>query len=648
MINEEYAIYLRKSRSDIELEKYNKKLDTLDRHMKILNNLCITEKYNVTKIYKEVVSGETINERKEMQALIKEVRNNKYRGVLVVEISRLSRGDKIDQGRIAKIFKYTNTLVITPDKVYDLSNEKDEEAFEDELTNSGKELKTIKKRLNRGKRSSILEGKYVGSIPPYGYNRVKIENDKGFTLVENIEEGIIVKKIFEMFVNDDLGYNKIASELNAFGITPRKGELWSSSSIKEIVRNPVYIGKIRWNYRAEKKFLKEEEIGISRPRNNKPLIIDGIHTKIVDETIWNLAQIKINSKVVPIQKHNSIKNPLAHILVCKKCGSYMQRRPYNKTGYEDVIQCIHQNCNNVSSKLKIVEKIIVNALKYWFSEYKTNGEKLIQKSKLNKRQQNIDKIKMLYRAIDKEKNRLRLIIESYEDGTYDKIIYKERYAITTNKISILKDEITKNIQQDNKNDDTKILDNTTNRVKNKNVVSLESNTKLKHKKSINYDTKNDKTTKSSQEDKCDNYTRMYDDTVKTTKKENKIRTKDNIEIKHKKDEKSDIKNDKTSQYTQKDNKNDNNKTFNKSIDEADKKTENNLESNFEETNIETQKSGEEDENKNLNIMELYYKLESFAEKNRFLRAIVKRIEYEKEKGSNMTLIIHPKLPRKHN
>lgn len=164
----EYAIYLRKSRADIELEKYSK-TDTLNRHRVILLNLAKAMGIDKEKIdiYEEVVSGETIKEREKMQELLDNVEMKKYKAVFVVEVSRLSRGDKIDQGEITKILKYTNTLVVTPDKTYDLSNEKDEELFEDELTNSSKELKVTKKRLNRGRNSSVLEGKYVASVPPY-------------------------------------------------------------------------------------------------------------------------------------------------------------------------------------------------------------------------------------------------------------------------------------------------------------------------------------------------------------------------------------------------------------------------------------------------------------------------------------------------
>ena len=75
-----YAIYLRKSREDREIEKYEN-VNTLDRHKNTL--LKFAEEHNMTigHIYEEVVSGETISERKEMQKLIRDVENQMWQGV---------------------------------------------------------------------------------------------------------------------------------------------------------------------------------------------------------------------------------------------------------------------------------------------------------------------------------------------------------------------------------------------------------------------------------------------------------------------------------------------------------------------------------------------------------------------------------------
>ena len=127
--DENYCIYLRKSREDRELEKYDN-IDTLDRHRKTLLEYANKHNLKIGHIYEEVVSGETISERKEMQNLIRDVEAHMWTGVLVMEVERLSRGDTSDQGIVSKAFKYSSTKIITPLKTYDPNNEYDEEYFE--------------------------------------------------------------------------------------------------------------------------------------------------------------------------------------------------------------------------------------------------------------------------------------------------------------------------------------------------------------------------------------------------------------------------------------------------------------------------------------------------------------------------------------
>ena len=161
-----YAIYLRKSREDIEAEKYGEG-ETLARHEKILTTLAQKRNLHISKIYREVVSGETISERKEMQKLLRDVENEKWTGVLVVEVERLARGDTADQGRVSKAFKYSHTKIITPVKTYDPDNEFDEEYFEFGLFMSRREYKTINRRLQRGRELSVSEGKFVRKHPSF-------------------------------------------------------------------------------------------------------------------------------------------------------------------------------------------------------------------------------------------------------------------------------------------------------------------------------------------------------------------------------------------------------------------------------------------------------------------------------------------------
>ena len=159
------CMYLRKSRADEEAEARGEG-ETLKRHEKIL--FALSKKLNkpISKIYREIESGETIAQRPEVQNLLRDIEQGMWEGVFVVEIERLARGDTIDQGIVAQTFKYSNTQIITPMKIYDPNNEFDEEYFEFGLFMSRREYKTINRRLQQGRESSAKEGKFTGSVPP--------------------------------------------------------------------------------------------------------------------------------------------------------------------------------------------------------------------------------------------------------------------------------------------------------------------------------------------------------------------------------------------------------------------------------------------------------------------------------------------------
>lgn len=110
---EQYLIYLRKSRSDLEAEAHGEG-ETLSRHEHTLLELAKRQHLNVTDIYREVVSGDTIAARPMMQRVLSEVEQGVWSGVLVMEVERLARGDTIDQGIIAQTFKFSGTKIITP------------------------------------------------------------------------------------------------------------------------------------------------------------------------------------------------------------------------------------------------------------------------------------------------------------------------------------------------------------------------------------------------------------------------------------------------------------------------------------------------------------------------------------------------------
>ncbi len=446
-----YAIYLRKSREDIESEKYGEG-ETLARHEKILTTLAEKRNLYIGKIYREVVSGETISERKEMQKLLKDVENEKWTGVLVVEVERLARGDTADQGRVSKAFKYSHTKIITPVKTYDPDNEFDEEYFEFGLFMSRREYKTINRRLQRGREISVSEGKFVGNIAPFGYDRVKLKDSKGYTLSINQDEAPIVKEIFRLYTFESTTIGSVVKRLNDMNLKPRISDEWTISSVRDIISNPTYIGKIVWNRRKQKKKTKNGHLIISRPRNQDYLIYDGLHEPIIDNKTWELVQEKRKQNTPKVKHSNQIQNPLVGLVFCEKCGRPMQRRPYTKADKPATLICPNSKCDNISSKLYIVENKIIEALKIWLKNYKVDYE--------IKDNSNIDNNRLIEKFIvstkkelEKENAKLNKIYDFLENGIYSNDEFINRSKAIKENIESLENKLKEYIELLNKNNE---------------------------------------------------------------------------------------------------------------------------------------------------------------------------------------------------
>ncbi len=439
--NGDHAIYLRKSRADVEAEARGEG-ETLARHLKILLELARKTKIRIGKIYYEIVSGESIADRPQIQELLEDVKLTRWKGVLVVEVERLARGNTKDQGIVAEAFSISSTKIVTPIKVYDPDNEYDEEYFEFGLFMSRREYKVINRRLQRGRLASVNEGKYVGSVAPFGWDKVKIKNDSGYTLGVNSETKT-VQIAFDLYAYNDISLGDLAKQLDSRGLKPRKTKKWKVSTIRDMLRNPVHIGMIKWKAREEKKEYKNGTVKKTRPRNKNHILVKGLHSAIIKKEVWDMVQQKLNTHKAPVQENNVVKNPLAGLVRCSKCGSIMQRRPYNAKGWDDTLICQNNECDNVSSKLYIVENKIISSLREWLKEYKIDFQENINAIENQKIMMSEKAIKELEKELEIQNKKLSNVYDFFEDGTYTKEMFVERSRCISEQITNIKTNIEK-------------------------------------------------------------------------------------------------------------------------------------------------------------------------------------------------------------
>lgn len=443
---EQYAIYLRKSRADLEAEKLGEG-ETLARHKKILTELAARKGLYIGEIYQEIVSGaESIDDRPEIKRLIEDCYKGKWAGILIVEVTRFSRGSQRDAQTIMDCLKYSNrnngVLVITPTKVYDVAhNPDDEEYMEFELFMSRREYKMIKRRMDRGKEQSVVEGEYMGSYRPYGYDILKTKTSR--TLVPNPEEAPIVKMIFDWAVNDNMSAGKIARKLTAMGVPTYSGyKEWSMSTIKTILTNPTYTGKVRWNDRMRVKTMKDGELVTSRPRSNHTdhyMLYDGKHKEyaLVDEETFKAASAKFHSDKT--KANLKLQNPLAGILICAECKKAMCYNGYTKKP-DTAPRILHPQstvCKVKSALLTDVLNAVVHSLKLYIEDFEMKVDNLpdVDENSI------LAQMDALQKELTKTERKLSKAFDDYEDGVYTANEFVQRKAKHNAKIESIKKQM---------------------------------------------------------------------------------------------------------------------------------------------------------------------------------------------------------------
>ena len=358
---DEILEYLRKSRSDDPLLTVE---EVLKKHEGLLNEWIdknLDAPIPAENVYREVVSGETIQSRPEFKKLLKRIESPKIKAVLILECQRLGRPDLEEIGKISKLFRYTNTLIITPQRIFDLRDEWDREQFERELMRGNDYLEYTKKILRRGKEISLQSGNFINGIAPYGYERDWIiENKRKCPTLAIVEdEAKVVRQIFDWYVNEGIGATKICQRLNELGIKARKGGLWKKSSIVNMLKNEHYIGKVVMRKHIDVNTVVDQEIVTQCVFNPDYDIIEGRHSAIIDEDIFYKANNKLH-KYPAVKPSETLQNPFAGILKCE-CGRVMLRRK-NRNTFRYL--CDEQMfCGNASVGEKDLTETIVAHLK---------------------------------------------------------------------------------------------------------------------------------------------------------------------------------------------------------------------------------------------------------------------------------------------
>src|SRR5688572_11905795 len=225
-------------------------------------------------------------QRDGLQGLLTAVEAGRVRRVFVEDVSRLSR-DKEDAARLEKTFDYHDVAIVTLDGMTYDGSVGSSLAFTFQSAGAAQYLRDLGAKTRRGLRGAHREGKSTGGRC-YGYTVVE-----GRTVVAEVEASV-VRRIFRMYL-DGHGYAVIAQKLNEQHISPprtrrRAGAGWMHSCIREMLRNPKYVGEFAFGIRKWQRHPTTRKRVARRSIEADVLRDHRAELAIVDRQTWDAVQ----------------------------------------------------------------------------------------------------------------------------------------------------------------------------------------------------------------------------------------------------------------------------------------------------------------------------------------------------------------------
>jgi len=426
------ALYSRVSTTEQAEEGYS-----IEEQERLLRKFCEDNNYTIFKVYSDRgISGKSIKARPAMKEMLKDSEEKKFDIVITWKINRIARNtlellqivDLLEKNAIAFKSHSENFETETPMGKFSL-----------QMMGAVGELErgTIAQNVKMGMMARAREGRWNGGIV-FGYDVVQRENTtnkkrKDTELIVNEKEEEVVRTIFTMY-SEGNGYKAITNYINKFGYTTKRGNPFSVGSIKDILTNPIYIGKIRYNV------IQNWSEKRRRNKNPNPLIVDGIHKPIIDQELWDKVQSQMESSKGKPSRIYDGEFPLTGILRCPVCGAGMVISRSTKARKDGTKHRIEYYCcgawKNKGTAVCHSNSINVNkANDYVFGKLSEllSNDKLVKEivKNINSTRKAMvdpsrDELEKVAKELDKIEAKKKKLFEAYEDEIITRGDFSER------------------------------------------------------------------------------------------------------------------------------------------------------------------------------------------------------------------------------
>ncbi len=303
----------------------------------LLEQYCKDHKITDYKFYCDDGCSGTNFDRPSFKKMLSDIDEGKINLVIVKDLSRFGR-NYVEAGMYVQRFTDSNIRFIAADDNYDSLVNSDDLLFPIKNVVNEMYARDVSKKTKAAKKAKARDGQFIGSKAPFGY---KIDPNDRHHLIVDEPAAQVVKRIFRL-ASEGVGYNKMAKIFREEKVlTPiayfnlnnpdyfksdywRKEFDWHVTSIRAILNNEVYLGKLVYGKQRNKSMKSKEKV-----RNPKEdwIVVENCHEPIITQELWDTVHKILNAKHRPA-KAGEVQM-FAGLLYCSDCGhclTYSQKQ----------------------------------------------------------------------------------------------------------------------------------------------------------------------------------------------------------------------------------------------------------------------------------------------------------------------------------
>ena len=309
----------------------------------------IQEKRNWTYVQgyvDEGISGTSTKKRDSFNRMIRDAKAGRFDFIITKEISRFSRSTLDSIKYTQELLEHDVGVLFQNDNINTLDSDSEFRL----VVMAGvaqDEVRKLSERLKFGFRQAIKNGHVLGNDKLWGYDK------KDCVLTINEEEAQVVRRIFDLYANQQMGIRRISQTLYDEGFTSRKGNTFNVLTIRHILCNPKYKGWYCANksqtvdYRSKRKVFLDESEWVMYPDPSIPAI--------VSEELWDRANALYKRRSQQMMSHQSAaefhnRYPYSGKIICEEHGTSFHRQVLRSSkGEKEVWQCrVYRNRGRVA------------------------------------------------------------------------------------------------------------------------------------------------------------------------------------------------------------------------------------------------------------------------------------------------------------